>query len=114
MTWETRGGTGVGPAVIRYCFVNGLGVTARGRLASVVAAALEVALQVIAERLEVESRGGEGDEGHHGDDAGAHPDAPEPERRLRLPGAAAALPARDPVVRPPGEDPRGGRARQRE
>src|ERR671916_2970974 len=27
MTWDTRGGTGVGPAVMRYCLMKGFGVT---------------------------------------------------------------------------------------
>src|SRR5918998_1020574 len=32
IAWETAGGTGVGPAVMRYCFTNGFGVMAPVRL----------------------------------------------------------------------------------
>jgi hypothetical protein len=51
---ETAGGTGVGPAVIRYCFTYGLGAMARVRLAQ--ASSNSVSIQDIIDRRSLPSR----------------------------------------------------------
>src|SRR5690349_4640160 len=105
---------------MRYCLMKGFGVTGRGsrgpgskrRLAAddraqplyggadaaagaaVLALALlvELALQVVAELLEVEAGGDERDEDHERGHARDHADAAQPQRRGRLPLAGGGLP----------------------
>src|SRR3954465_14220667 len=80
MACETAGGSGVGPAVIRYCLVNGFGVMrerplSRGEVARRLATGLEVA----AELLEVQAGGDEDAPDTHADHAEDDADDPEDE-----------------------------------
>src|SRR3954471_15931479 len=95
MICATVGGTGVGPAVIRYCLVKGFGVKAARRLASSVSAPLEVALQIVAEVIEVEPGEGQHDERDHRAESDHDPDAAQPQGHLRLPGPMHGLAAVD-------------------
>src|SRR3954463_11077707 len=127
---ETAGGTGVGPAVMRYCLMYGFGVTSGPSLApdhraqpfergphavrTAIAAPLELALEIVAELLEVEPRGEQRDEHHGGGHAGDHADPRDPERGGGLAGAVRRLAGLDPRHGAASEDQSRDRAGQRD
>src|SRR4051794_33990708 len=133
MAWETAGGTGVGPAVMRYCLMNGFAVIggprrgswgADGRLASeegsdgvnggrprlLVPPALDVALEL----LEVPASGQPHDPPDRRRDADDHADDAEDVAGVGLPAARAGVALVVAGERLRAADPRADRARQRE
>src|SRR5215218_934018 len=141
MACETAGGTGVGPAVMRYCLMKGFGVTGRGgrgpgrkrRLAAddraealyggahaapaalvLLALLVELALQVVAELLEVEARGDERDEDDERRHARDHADAAEPQGGRDLALAGGDLPPLGHALRLAAEHQRRDGAGQRD
>src|SRR3954469_10915956 len=104
MTWETLGGSGVGPAVMRYCLMNGFGVMGAARLAAV-ALALELALERLLEVRRRHAVGPQRDPDDARDDREADPDPRDDDRSARL--ALAARAARvDGVLEPRPEQQR--------
>src|SRR3954468_12125267 len=132
MACETAGGTGVGPAVMRYCLMNGFAVMRtlvgswgeRRRLAAEPCASrtherlagvrVRVALEVLAEVVEAPSGGEERDPAGRGEDAEHDADDAQQVAGLRLPAPDGRLAQVDAVAGLRAADPGGDRARQRE
>src|SRR3954453_21225074 len=91
ITWETLGGSGVGPAVIRYCLMKGLGVIGLkirfGEGESSLAAVsppLDLALERVLEVLRRDTAGRQRDPGDRRHDGQAEADPADRHRRARL------------------------------
>src|SRR5438552_12000738 len=109
MTDSTLGGSGVGPAVIRYCLMNGLGAGFTRSATIAEPRALLVALEIVDEAVAdvVVERDGEApeDDGEHAEDRPHDPQDRAPPSHLPAIGDQPTCgPAASASAEHPGED----------